>query len=374
MAFEPSTLSNKRLWLRARDLTLGQTVTAWADKSGLNRHPSTFSGGQIGTFQDAFAVVAATASASYQAPLKAFQEDGDFWESGGGLPQWLQAQIDQPRAATVYSFTPRPGWTGRAPSSWVFMGSNDGTTWTNLDSRTNQPAWGESEIRVFKFTNTTPYLYYRLHVTAASGASLVNLSNMRIGTEVNNPVVWHGFGGLVGLVPENSTSAERELWIRFRPFGYTWGVFADLGTDSGSSHFPGADGNSYLDTFRTNRPGFAHTGLVIRQWQLLRVSLTAAGVWTVHLNGTQLIQQTGVVKGDSPSPTLVSSWPGQISEVLIRDKVSSASEVSDLTTYFNSPPPDVNTAGSGLYDFAGTQREVFRWDGAALIPVTWNRF
>lgn len=54
-----------------------------------------------------------------------------------------------------------------APKDWTFEGSNNGSSWTTLDTRTSQTAWAVGgESRNFTFSNSTAYRYYRLNVTA----------------------------------------------------------------------------------------------------------------------------------------------------------------------------------------------------------------
>ena len=60
----------------------------------------------------------------------------------------------------------------RAPKAWTFSGSNDGETWTTLDTRSNETGWSASgESRMYSFDNDTAYLYYKFDCTALNGAS-----------------------------------------------------------------------------------------------------------------------------------------------------------------------------------------------------------
>lgn len=59
----------------------------------------------------------------------------------------------------------------RAPKTWTLQGSNNGTTFTNLHTVTNAPAWVPGEQRQYVTTNTTAYRYYRINVTANQGST-----------------------------------------------------------------------------------------------------------------------------------------------------------------------------------------------------------
>lgn len=59
----------------------------------------------------------------------------------------------------------------RAPKTWILQGSNNNSTWTDIDTQTNVPTFTTAEQRYYNTTNTTAYRYYRLHITANQGNS-----------------------------------------------------------------------------------------------------------------------------------------------------------------------------------------------------------
>ena len=60
----------------------------------------------------------------------------------------------------------------RSPKAWTFYGSNDGETWTALDTRSNETGWASAcEARDYSFDNDTAYLYYKYDCTALNGAT-----------------------------------------------------------------------------------------------------------------------------------------------------------------------------------------------------------
>lgn len=68
----------------------------------------------------------------------------------------------------------------KAPKTWIFQGSNNGTTWTDLDTQTNVPAFATAEQRYYSFSNTTAYRYYQLNVSANQG-NATNLNVIELG-------------------------------------------------------------------------------------------------------------------------------------------------------------------------------------------------
>ena len=60
---------------------------------------------------------------------------------------------------------------GRAPKDWTFSASNDGDSWTTLDTRTDETGWASAgESRIYRFGNSTAYKYYRFCCTALNDA------------------------------------------------------------------------------------------------------------------------------------------------------------------------------------------------------------
>lgn len=52
-----------------------------------------------------------------------------------------------------------------APRRWAMEGSNDGSTWVLLDTRTGETGWSDSERRFYTFKNETAYSYFRLRIS-----------------------------------------------------------------------------------------------------------------------------------------------------------------------------------------------------------------
>ncbi|MEU4398190.1 GH92 family glycosyl hydrolase [Micromonospora orduensis] len=102
---------------------------------------------------------------------------------------WVTYRLAKPATVLRYSLTSANDAPGRDPRDFVVQGSNDGSTWTDLDRRTGQTFGGRFATKVYSFTNTTAYGYYRLSVTANSGDTLVQLADWNIsdGSDVRPP-------------------------------------------------------------------------------------------------------------------------------------------------------------------------------------------
>lgn len=108
------------------------------------------------------------------------------WIAATSANEWVRYDFGSGNAkvATYYSLVGEaPGESvNRGPKTWIFQGSNDGSTWTDLDTRTNQPTWNQaaSEKRVFSIANTTAYRYYRLFVSTNQGADYIAVQELEI--------------------------------------------------------------------------------------------------------------------------------------------------------------------------------------------------
>ncbi|WP_200889584.1 discoidin domain-containing protein [Cohnella kolymensis] len=57
---------------------------------------------------------------------------------------WVQFKLSEPAAVVKYALTSANDAPGRDPRNWTFEGSDDGQTWTVVDTRTNQTSAGAS--------------------------------------------------------------------------------------------------------------------------------------------------------------------------------------------------------------------------------------
>jgi hypothetical protein len=93
---------------------------------------------------------------------------------------WIRLQLPGGGIATQYAITSGNDAVDRDPKNWIFQGSNDGTNWTNLQTQTGQVFTNRQKKRVFPFSNSTTYTYYRLNITANSGGSYTQLSELEV--------------------------------------------------------------------------------------------------------------------------------------------------------------------------------------------------
>lgn len=115
---------------------------------------------------------------------------------------WIRLRLPGGGIATQYAITSGNDAVGRDPKNWTFQGSNDGTNWTTLQTQTAQVFTNRQKKRVFPFSNTTTYTYYRLNITANSGDSYTQLSELEVygtGTGTVNTAAPAAPSGLAAL-------------------------------------------------------------------------------------------------------------------------------------------------------------------------------
>ncbi|PYC75104.1 ATP-binding protein [Micromonospora arborensis] len=110
---------------------------------------------------------------------------------------WVTYQLAKPATVVRYSLTAANDEPTRDPKDFVVQGSNDGSTWTDLDKRTGETFSGRFTTKTYSFTNTSAYGYYRLNITANSGDALVQLADWNIsdGSNVLPPMVSEATAG-----------------------------------------------------------------------------------------------------------------------------------------------------------------------------------
>jgi outer membrane protein OmpA-like peptidoglycan-associated protein len=123
-------------------------------------------------------VTASTAFSSEPASNAIDGNSSTHWTTNGVSSGWLRLQFPAPAVQTEYTIRRRDDIPARNAKDWTFEGSNDGSSWTVLDTRTGV-TWGTAgETKSFTFSNSTAYTYYRLNVTANNGDTFLSVTEL----------------------------------------------------------------------------------------------------------------------------------------------------------------------------------------------------
>jgi hypothetical protein len=156
---------------------------------------------------------AASSLAAGSAAWFAFERTGTVWTSAAVAGQWLSYEFPIGKIIKRYGFSTGTN-TAQFPRTWTFEGSNNGSTWTTLDTQTNFVA-GPNVFYSFDISvNTTSYTYYRINVSAVSGGgtnntTIVELEMSEVTNLYGSIVAGGGFtfangGNLTCSAPTNS--------------------------------------------------------------------------------------------------------------------------------------------------------------------------
>ncbi|HWM04845.1 MAG TPA: ThuA domain-containing protein [Actinophytocola sp.] len=100
---------------------------------------------------------------------------------------WVAYQLAEPAVVTKYSLTSANDSPGRDPKDWALQGSQDGSSWTDVDTRTDEEFPERFQRREFEITNTTAYRHYRLNITENAGEPLIQLADWGLFTADSEP-------------------------------------------------------------------------------------------------------------------------------------------------------------------------------------------
>ena len=112
--------------------------------------------------------------------------DGDtstkWYHEAGGSGTWCTVDFSGTGTATVssYRLATANDVPNRDPADWMLQGSDNGTTWTTLDAQTGVTWTSRFQYQTFTVGNPTAYQMYRLNVTAASGATGFQISELEL--------------------------------------------------------------------------------------------------------------------------------------------------------------------------------------------------
>lgn len=80
-------------------------------------------------------------------------------------------ELAQATAAGAYTITSANDAEDRDPADWNLQGSLDNDNWVTLDTRTNQVFEERFQQKVFRFSNTVAYKFYRLNIVRNNGST-----------------------------------------------------------------------------------------------------------------------------------------------------------------------------------------------------------
>ena len=96
------------------------------------------------------------------------------------LGEWLQIQLPIPIILNNYNIYTWPNVFTRGPKEFRIAGSNDGLTWTLVDSQTNITGYTTSGKSFTISSNTKAYTYYRLVILSNNNFNVVTIAEWEL--------------------------------------------------------------------------------------------------------------------------------------------------------------------------------------------------
>ena len=94
---------------------------------------------------------------------------------------WFELRFPTATAVGAYTFTSANDASSRDPKNWTLQGSNDGTTWTVIDTRVDEMFPARFQTKRYELAGTpSAYSRYRVVVSANGGSSLFQMAEWRL--------------------------------------------------------------------------------------------------------------------------------------------------------------------------------------------------
>jgi hypothetical protein len=217
-----------------------------------------------------------SASAAITPASNAFDSSvSSAWTAGP--PAWLQIQLAS--AVVLSSYRIQAGLatasSASSPAAWTMQGSNNGSTWTTIDTQAGQisSAWltqGGYYVQDFPAASGVAYLFYRWNFSAANGAAFVAINTiyLYLGTQIitfpaipahlttDGPITL-GATASSGLPVSYSVSGPATISAGVLTLTGSAGVVTVIASQAGNSTYPAAI--SVTRSFTVSAPPAAQT-------------------------------------------------------------------------------------------------------------------
>lgn len=298
-------------------------ITVTRDRSTSTKNWVRFTGGSMKIGRRGFAWADASVSSTLNSgidgswPHLLDANTGTYWTTNAVPTGTLTMTMVRARVATQYVIRGRDDILNRNPKNWTFEGSNNGSSWTTLDTQTNI-TWSAGQTKTFNFSNSTAYLYYRLVVTANNGDTYLSFTEFWIGPAATWPPL-----------------VTREMWVVMRPTA-VGGVDWQLGTSGLQSLHTFSDGKVYDDAFTTTRTSWTPSLALTNNVRLYRVIARSNGTWVAYIDASQEVALTGKFLGEHSLPAILTTFTGDLMEAALMSMETTADEQANLIYYVNT--------------------------------------
>lgn len=185
-------------------LELGDPQPTWTNTAERSSNVTgSMPGGIPGSIADKVAEIAASGEYAAGGEVKENVGDSDIntkWLVFTSTA-WVQYKLSESVAVVHYALTSANDAPERDPRDWQFQGSQDGQSWTTLDTRAGETFPARYQRKEYRFTNTIAYLYYRLNVTSNGGGGIIQLAEWELSDGDTSPKPPSDMRSQVGIGP-----------------------------------------------------------------------------------------------------------------------------------------------------------------------------
>jgi len=112
---------------------------------------------------------------------------------------WVQYESSKPIRLRSYSVTGAINIIERNLKAWELLGSNDGVSWDNIDTQTNQNFFMELNTLEFPVICNTTYKYFRLNILENNGSGDFQFSKWQLFEDTSSKVGEINFDGNISI-------------------------------------------------------------------------------------------------------------------------------------------------------------------------------
>jgi predicted alpha-1,2-mannosidase len=145
---------------------------------------------------------------------------------------WLQYQLSDDVTVKKYALTSANDSPGRDPADFQLQGSENGTDWTTVDSRTGQDFAHRFTSHVYDVATPGAYRYYRLNVSRNHGDPIVQLADLILSDGSPAPTPVAGMTTEVGNGPSSGPDVKPSVGFT----GHKALEYAGTHTQNGAVH------------------------------------------------------------------------------------------------------------------------------------------
>ncbi len=257
---------------------------------------------------------------------------------------WIQYNSTDKGILTKYTITSANDAPERDPKDWVLEGSNNGSDWTTLDTRSNQEFANRAQMNTYIISNTIPFNIYKITITTKGG-------------EVFQAAEWELWARKIEVPagPGNLTVkplSETEIMI-------TWKDNSD--NESGFELERSSDGTSFA----------VHATLAENSEQFIDSNLTAGEPYYYRISATSIVGNS-VYSNVAATRTKggVSGLPLPVASAILspnNDGVNDTWVIKNLEHYAKNEVKIFDRVGRQVYSKIGYSNE---WTGVASgVPL-----